>query len=133
MSLGQCIVAKAGCNWYLHNQYILSVEKIRNNFHIPLTRSYQLALCNIGAPSNSLARSSDRAVRHESRCGDPASPNTVDAPRWNNGRCYALPVAGAIRSHLGAVSNWVEPVRPNRYSSFFFFLFKQILDVHKFN
>jgi hypothetical protein len=37
---------------------------------------------------------------------------------------------GAIRSRLGADSEWAEPIRPNRY--IFFFLFKQILDVHKY-
>jgi hypothetical protein len=44
--------------------------------------------------------------------------------------CYAWPAVGAIRS-LGAFSDWVEPIRPNRYTSFSFSQFEQNLYVHK--
>jgi hypothetical protein len=30
------------------------------------------------------------------------------------------PIAGAIRSRLGPVSDWAKQVRPNRYTFFFF-------------
>jgi hypothetical protein len=54
----------------------------------------------------------EKSNRH---AGPSLAPSRRGLRNAEMGSCYVLPFAGAIRSRLGAVPEWAEPIGPNMY------------------